>query len=90
MMIEGADGALETSTALTTYLIVGMVKTGIATRDQAAILLSEIADGLGKLDKDMPDDLRRTAEGADVLRRTRGMIMVVRGRATAIAEGAPL
>lgn len=84
------DGALETSTAMTMYLIVGMVKAGIATRDQASILLSEVANELEKFGNDMPDDLHHTAEGADVLRRTRGMIAVVRGRATAIAEGAPL
>jgi hypothetical protein len=85
-----ADGALETSTAVTTYLIVGMVKTGIATRDQASSLLSEIADGLAKLAKDMPDDLRRTADGVDILRRTGRMIEVVRERAVAMAAGAPL
>jgi hypothetical protein len=70
-MENGMDLSVEMSTMIATYLATGLVRSGVATREQASEILQEVADGLRQLDHDFPDEFKTNLRAANYLATAR-------------------
>jgi hypothetical protein len=83
-MEHGMDLSVEMSAMIATYLATGLVRSGIATREQASEILQEVADGLRQLDHDFPDEFNADPRTANYLATARRMADLMRAGAAAI------
>jgi hypothetical protein len=85
-MENGMDLSVEMSTMIATYFATGLVRSGVATREQASEILQEVADGLRQLDQDFPDEFKTNLRAANYLATARRMADLMRARAAAILQ----
>lgn len=82
--------SMKMSAATALYLVVGLVRSSVATNDQASQTLATVADGLDKFARDFPEKISREPEGAALLACAKESAMMIRERSIAILYGTEL